>query len=72
MSNTAPTKLLKWTERGAKAQEMTEECGVTKLQAKKIASKNTFEALNLVLYSTFFSSKLKFHLLPDSTYSPGT
>ena len=39
MSNTAPTKLLKWTESGTKFQEMTEECGVAKLQAKTICLK---------------------------------
>jgi hypothetical protein len=39
----ATTKLLKWTESGTKAQEMTEECGVAKLHANTIALKHTFE-----------------------------
>ena len=69
---TDTTKLLKWTKSGTKAQEMTEECGVAKLHANTIALKHTFEALNLVLYSTCFSSMFKFHLLLDSMYSPGT
>jgi hypothetical protein len=34
MSNTDPTKLLRWTESGAMSQEMTGECGVANRQAK--------------------------------------
>lgn len=72
MSNTAPTKLLKWIESGVKAQEMTEECDVAKLQAKTICLKAYIWSLKSRVVQHIFSSKLKFHLLLDYMYSPGT
>jgi len=59
MSNTDPTKLLKWTESGGQVSRDDRIVGIwqaNKQQKINLISKHTFEALNCVLYCTFSAS----------------